>query len=331
MKKEKDIEISKQEKRGKKVSIGICVLIFILAFIGGIISKSIRPWASIYEVKWTDEIGTIHKDVAYGEKDSNKFDIYLPKNKKDSYGLVVYLHAGGFTSGDKSDDAKMLEWLCSKGYVAVGINYTLRTEENEASVLTQSNEIKDAMPKVIEFAEKEGYKIDGIAMSGGSAGGCLALIYAYRDKGVNDIPVKMVFEAVGPSSLYPEDWDVYGFDKDDEETRKASAGLFGVMLGKEIDYKMFGTEEYDEFTKEISALYWVDENTVPTLMAYGKYDKVQPFKASVRLDKKLTEYNVPHDYIVLEHSGHGLQNDDKEFKLYYEKIEEYLDKYLPVK
>ena len=36
----------------------------------------------------------------------------------ESYGLVVYLHAGGFTSGDKNADTKMLQWLCEKGYVA---------------------------------------------------------------------------------------------------------------------------------------------------------------------------------------------------------------------
>lgn len=28
------------------------------------------------------------------------------------------------------------------------------------------------------------------------------------------------------------------------------------------------------------------------------------------------------------HSGHGLQNDNKLYKQYYEKIEEYLDKYM---
>lgn len=36
----------------------------------------------------------------------------------ESYGIVVYLHAGGFTSGDKNADTKMLQWLCEKGYVA---------------------------------------------------------------------------------------------------------------------------------------------------------------------------------------------------------------------
>ena len=60
--------------------------------------------------------------------------------------------------GNKSDDKSTLAWLCSKGYVACGINYTLRDETNNASVYTQSMEIKQAMPVVIEEAKKLGYK-----------------------------------------------------------------------------------------------------------------------------------------------------------------------------
>ena len=74
-------------------------------------------------------MGTVYTDLTYGEKPANKFDLYVPADSsKDSYGLVVYLHPGGFTTGDKSGDAEMLQWLCSKGYVAAGINYTLFTE-----------------------------------------------------------------------------------------------------------------------------------------------------------------------------------------------------------
>ena len=265
--------------------------------------------------------------------DANKFDLYVPAdNTKESYGLVVYLHAGGFTAGDKSGDEQILKWLCSKGYVAAGINYTLRDEAHtEANVYSQSIEIKESMPVVIAESEKLGYHIDEMSIGGGSAGHCLAMLYAYRDAELSPVPVRMVFGAVGPSSFYPEDWGCYGLDKNTEESKEAAAGLFSVMAGKEIISDMFGTPEYDEAIKDISALLWIDENTVPSVLAYGKYDKVQSFEASVRLDQALTEHNVPHEYIVCEHSGHGLQNDNKEFLLYNQKMEEYLDKYMPVK
>lgn len=91
--------------------------------------------------------------------------------KEKTYGLVVYLHAGGFTTGDEADDTAMLQWLCSKGYVAAGINYTLRNEKNPtASVYSQSMEIKERIPQVIEVAKKLGYPIDKMAIGGGLAG-----------------------------------------------------------------------------------------------------------------------------------------------------------------
>ncbi|MCM1229833.1 MAG: alpha/beta hydrolase [Ruminococcus flavefaciens] len=320
------------KKGGLKWAL-IYTAVFAVAFGAGMFSKKISPlWAKDYTTEWNESVGTVYSDIPYGDKDSNKFDLYIPAdNSRENYGLVVYLHAGGFTSGDKSDDTETLKWLCSKGYVTAGINYTLFSEENPfANIYTQSLEIKQSIPFVLEEAEKLGYNISEMAVSGGSAGHCLAMIYAYRDAVESPVPVKMVFGAVGPSSFYPEDWGCYGLDQNTDETKDAAAGLFGVMAGKEITRDMFGTPQYDEVMKDISALLWVDDNTVPSLMAYGAYDRVQGFGASKRLDKALTEHNIPHDYIVLEHSGHGLQNDSREFHKYYQKIEEYLDTYMPV-
>jgi len=102
-------------------------------------------------------------------------------------------------------------------------------------------------------------------------------------------------------------------DQEGDDVKAAIAGLFGVMAGKEITSDMFGALEYDEEMKDVSAPLWVDGNIVSSLVAYGAHDRVQPYLGSVRLDKALTEHSVLHDYIVLEHSGHGLQNDDREF------------------
>lgn len=319
-------------KRGKFV--GLCILVFVLFFIVGIITKfAIQPaWKKQYSVKWSDEIGTKISDVSYDSGEANKFDLYLPKdNTKENYGLVVYLHAGGFTSGDKADDESMLAWLTSKGYVAAGINYTLRTDDNDKSILSQSNEIKEAIPKVIEEAEKNGYHIDKLTMAGGSAGHCLAMIYAYRDASESPVPVVFTFGAVGPSSFFKEDWDNYGLDRETDEAYQSAADLFGIMGDVKITTDMIKDDSYQDLLKPISAYAWIDEYSVPTVVAYGKYDRVQPYKGSLRLKKALEDNNIDHKYFVLPHSGHGLQNDDKIYKQWIEAVEEYLDKYMPVK
>ncbi|MEO2203049.1 hypothetical protein ABGV42_04830 [Paenibacillus pabuli] len=80
----------------------------------------------------------------------------------------------------------------------------------------------------------------------------------------------MVFEMVGPPSFYPEDWVTYGLDQNPE----AAANLFSVMSGNTITTDMLGTAIYDEAVKDISPFMWIDNNSVPTLAAYGKYDKI---------------------------------------------------------
>lgn len=52
---------------------------------------------------------------------------------------------------------------------------------------------------------------------------------------------------------------------------------------------------------------------------------VPVLKAAGRAAEK---YSIPHDYFVLPHSGHGLQNDSKLSSQYMDKVVEYLDQYL---
>lgn len=309
--------------------VGMVLLVFLLAFGAGVVSKfALKPaWSKQYTVEWNDSTGTLYKDISYGELASNKFDLYLPADStKEHYGLVVYLHAGGFTTGDKAEDASMLQWLCSKGYVACGINYTLRTEENSASILTQSNEIRAAMPVVIEQAGKLGYNITEMAMSGGSAGGCLAMLYAYRDAAQAPVPVRLLFEMVGPSSFYAEDWGIYGLDQNPQ----AAASLFGVMGGVELTPEMIASGEYVELMRPVSACMWVNETTCPSVLLYGEKDKVQPWNGVRHLVGALEENGVDYKLFRAPHSGHGVQNDDAVMKAYMEAVVEYLDNYMPV-
>ena len=319
----------KKEKRKRAVPVGIGILVFILAFCAGVVSKfMIKPaWADKYSVEWSDELGTLQTNLSYGDGEANRFDLYLPADEtKDAYGLVVYLHAGGFTTGDKADDRDMLAWLCSKGYVACGINYTLRNETNAASVLSQSNEIKAAVPKVIEAAEKAGYHIDKMTMAGGSAGHALAMIYAYRDAKDAPVPVVFTFGAVGPSSFYREDWGIFGADVNDE----SAIALFSAMRGEMITAEELHDGTYLEKMKPIATAEWVTPDAPPTVVAYGMHDRMQPFLASLRLKAALEENSIDFQYFELPHSGHGLQNDNDIQRQYMEAVDEYLDKYMPI-
>lgn len=319
--------MSKTKRKGKMMWGFIYVGTFIAIFLASALVKmKADPFHGKYRVDWCGAVGTVYTDVPYGDGPANKFDLYVPADKtKDSYGLIVYLHAGGFTVGDKSGDGEMLQWLCAKGYVTAGINYTLFSENDPAaSVYSQTMDIKNALPHVATEAEKRGYKLDRMAIAGGSAGGTLALVYAYRDADTSPVPVKMVFEMVGPASFYREDWTNYGLDQSPE----AAANLFGAMSGTKLTPEMILSGDYLEAVKPISADRWVKENSVPALIAYGKHDKVCPYLSAGPLVAALEEHHVPYDYFEFPHSGHGLQNDNKIYAAYMNRLEEYLDQYM---
>ena len=90
---------------------------------------------------------------------------------------------------------------------------------------------------------------DRMAVSGGSAGGCLALIYGLHNADIAPVPVKLIFEAVGSASFNHEDRTNYGLDKSAE----AAAELFSAMAETEITIDMIENHTYDELVKPISA------------------------------------------------------------------------------
>ena len=55
---------------------------------------------------------------------------------------------------------------------------------------------------------------------------------------------------------------------------------------------------------------------------------MQPFLASKRLEAALQERGADYRYFVMEHSGHGLQNDNKVYADYMKAVEAYLKKYM---
>lgn len=206
----------------------------------------------------------------------------------------------------------------------------MRTDKNNASIYSQSQEIKEAIPMVIEAAKKDGYNIDKMTVAGGSAGHALAMIYAYRDGKDAPVPVVLTYGAVGPASLHVEDWGIFGLGYDSDESYIAASLLFSIMSSETITAEEIKDSSYLAKVKKISAVDLLVDNPVPTVVAYGKYDKIQPFAASKRLETVLKEHKVDYQYFELTHSGHGLQNDDVIYGKWMETVEKYLAKYMPI-
>ncbi len=117
----------------------------------------------------------------YGSHQRNNFDIWLAKTDVPAP-LVIYIHGGGFTGGDKSryyGSEDLIRFL-DAGVSVATINYRFMTEA-PFGIKASMNDVKRAV-QYIRYNHKM-YNIDKkkIACSGGSAGAGTALWLAFSD------------------------------------------------------------------------------------------------------------------------------------------------------
>lgn len=301
-----------------------CLIAFgVAAFISFGVSANRTAQRSLapIQVKWDDSVGYVLSDLSYGDGAMNTYDLYIPASLSQGQpcSLILLIHGGGFTAGDKADDNAWCKYFASKGLLCASINYTFLSEENNGGLPLMFQETGQAVKAIHEKAEALGFSITEMATTGNSAGGTLALMYAYDQPEDAPIPVKFVFQLTGPASFDPEGWG--------NVTNENQAAFITMMSGKTVTADMVANGEAQRYVDAISPDAYVGDDTVPTLMAYGTKDKIVPPALKFLLLEKLEKYNIPHDYIEFPNSGHGLMNDPDKVEEYVAVLDTYFERY----
>jgi len=117
----------------------------------------------------------------YGPHERNTFDIWLAKSENPAP-LVVYIHGGGFTGGDKSryfQSTDVIRFL-DAGVSVATINYRFMNEP-PYGILASMNDSKRFVQFVRYHSAKYNIDKSRIACTGGSAGDGTALWLAFSD------------------------------------------------------------------------------------------------------------------------------------------------------
>ncbi len=120
-----------------------------------------------------------YRDVAYGPHDRNKLDFWKAESNEPTP-LVVFIHGGGFVSGDKSSSSKekILGECLENGVSYAAINYRYRTTAPIQDVLRDC-------ARAIQFLRSKSsqWNIDKtrVACFGGSAGAGTSMWLAFHD------------------------------------------------------------------------------------------------------------------------------------------------------
>ncbi len=115
-------------------------------------------------------------DVAYASgSNAQKLDIFMPDTVKSKNPVLVWVHGGGWKSGDKAEfrNSNRLKELNKRGYAVVVINYRL---SGEAKFPAQIFDVKAAIRWIRANGATYKFNSDKIGAWGSSAGGHLVAL-----------------------------------------------------------------------------------------------------------------------------------------------------------
>lgn len=116
------------------------------------------------------------REIAYGSDPKQRLDFVAPKNTKGPVPLVVYIHGGGWSIGDKRyGSATKANHFTELGYAYASLNYRLVPS---ATVEQQAADVAAALANLRANARSLGIDPNRIVIMGHSAGAHLAALVA---------------------------------------------------------------------------------------------------------------------------------------------------------
>jgi acetyl esterase/lipase len=288
--------------------VAICVVVWAAIARAESASPTTRP-VSVAARLWIPKGFHAVRDVPYvlhGRR-SQMLDVYVPDVVTLPRPVMVWIHGGGWYSGDKSAAPGL--GLLLRGYVVVSINYRL---SSEALFPAQIFDCKAAIRFLRVHAREFDIDPARIGVWGDSAGGQLAALLGttngraeYEGTEGNagfSSNVQAVCDWFGPSDFLQA-----------SDMGAASAGavkmLFGGLVSAHTANAMFASPAEQVGRAPL----------VPFLIMHGAVDALVPVHQSQVLFQKLKQSGASVKFVILPKSGHGngwFRNRDDLYMVY---------------
>lgn len=261
------------------------------------------------------------KNISYGNHERQTLNLYLPKGKTGTVGLVLFIHGGSWSAGDKSVyDSEIDSWCKTYGYATASINYRFASEEIHVEDILQ--DIASSLQKIKEFANEKNVNIEKVLLTGHSAGAHLSLLYAYKCANQSAIKPVAVASFCAPTDLTDENY------LSNEKYISSYYDWFSKLTGETITSENMSSAEIQEKLLHASPINFINENLIPTLICHGLKDDIVPYSNATTLKNRLDFCGVRNELVTYPSSGHTLGNDKKQAKQAKQKMIQFAKEYL---
>jgi acetyl esterase/lipase len=277
------------------------------------VPKKIERVSSEYDYRVLYNIEYAHMD-----SQSLQLDLYQPQGVTSATPVLVWLHGGAFTSGDKSNAGKYAPMFAKEGIAVASVNYRLAPG---AIFPAQVQDVKGAIRFLRANAAKYHLDANHIGILGTSAGGAFASLIGVSC-GEKDLEgnvggnlsysscVQATINCFGSFSF--DNMMKLGFDQSREAHLEK---LFGCNLN---------TPEGMAKIRQMAPEFHLDKNDSPFLILHGEQDTSVPLQNSIDFNKKLQAAGIPSQLI----SDPNYDHDVRIIVAHFDEVMKFLNQYL---
>lgn len=224
-------------------------------------------------------------NISYGNDSDQKLDLYLPANRTTDTKVLILVHGGGWSSGDKVDMNGFRDVIRQDlpEIAIVNLNYRLADADNSPYPM-QINDITSVV-NYLKNIDDDYVFSDDYGFVGVSAGAHLSMLWSYAfDSGNNS---KMVCSVVGPTNFTDP------------------AYLNNTNPELQALFDLYGVDPTTAFLEEVSPYHRATASAPPTILFYGGQDPLVPTSQGTDMRDKLNQLSVTHEFTLYPNAGHG--------------------------
>jgi acetyl esterase/lipase len=276
---------------------------------------------------------THRQDVVYGRKDGAALtlDVFTPKARANG-AAVIHVISGGWLSTHEAIDPAFAAPFTRRGYTVFAV---VHRSPPRYSILDILQDMHRAVRFIRHHARDYGIDPERIGITGGSAGGHLALMQGTAgDRGdpkARD-PVERASSRVQAVACFvpPTDFLNFGEQGRDVLHFKALEDFRAAFDFHSFDPETHRLERITDHEKvrrilrQISPITHVSADDAPTLIMHGTEDHLVPIQQAEAFVARLQEVGVPARLVVKPGADHGWKGMDNDLELFADWFDRYL-------
>jgi acetyl esterase/lipase len=261
---------------------------------------------------------TVTKDIVYASPEGMdvKLDLFVPKDADAPPPVLLFIHGGGWTGGNKDDYAYYNIKFAELGYATASTQYRLAQEAKFPAAI---QDVNCALAWLRENGAEHGFDGSRVAVIGGSAGGHLSLLAGYSQAETLNCPG----DSAGTKGQIKAIVNLYGVTDCTTPTAIAAHQVKNFIGGS--------YEDKQGLYELASPILHLDAEDPPTLTFHGTVDETVPVRQADLLHDKLGELEIPNYYDRIEGWPHTMDLAKPINERCRYVTERFLAKYLPVK